>query len=377
MKIGVLTYHRSYNYGAVLQAFALKTYIESRGHEVEFIDYWPHYRSGMYDLFNFNPFKKKLNLKNISHGCYEFLKGIFYFFPKHVRYNKFQKFIKENLGVDYERRSFKEGEEIPDIYDAYIFGSDQIWRYGEFELASGFDPVYWGEFPKNAKGQKFAYAASMGVMELNNAKIDFISDKIKYFNEISVREEQLKEIIEPFYNKPVFRVLDPVFLLDKETWEEYASKNLKTPERYLLLYNIGNSKSIYDYSKNIASSINIKLIEISGSINFKRFFLKSSRQTIGPKEFIELIKNAELVVSSSFHGVAFSLIFKKQFYALQMGNNAERVKSLLRILGVEDRYITFDTGLDLNKQINYEKVNLLLEIEKKNSMQYLFNNLKD
>jgi len=377
MKVGILTYHRSYNYGAALQAYALKTYIESYGHEVEFVDYWPNYRRGMYDLFNFNHFKKDVTLKNILYGCFDLVKDVIYFFPKLIRYKKFQKFIETNLSVISSRESFREGAQIPDIYDIYIFGSDQIWRYGEFALASGFDPVYWGEFPINAKGKKVAYAASMGVMELDDNKIEFIIEKINNFNAISVREQQLKEIIDPLFNKPVYQVLDPVFLLEKEIWVENASKDFKTPEKYVLLYNIKHKKKLYNYSKNIASSMNNKLIEISGSINFKRYFLKSSKQTIGPKEFIKLIENAELVISSSFHGVAFSLVFNKQFYALEMGNNAERVKSLLRTLGIEDRYITYDKRSDLKEQINYEHVNTILKKEKEDSKKYLSNSLLD
>lgn len=364
MKIGVLTYHRSHNYGAVLQAYALKTFLLNQGNQVEFIEYWPDYRKGMYDLVDFSFLKEDIAfIRKIK----RLLLIILVFPEKLIRYNRFQKFIKYKLQSN-NKVKFKTGDEIPGNYDFIIYGSDQIWRYNDFKTFKGFDSVYWGEYPKNTK--KIAYAASMGVMEINEQQKEFIKDHIKNFDLISTREQQLADIIQPFTKKKVEYTLDPVFLLNSNDWLMLSTNNYNPKGKYLLFYNLNYSKDAVSIVKNIAKNLNYRIIEIRGGVKpFNNPF--RCKQTVGPESFISLFSNASFVVATSFHGVAFSIIFKKQFFALGMKNNAIRVTSLLEKLNIPERYLKSPVDINSIKEIDYKNVSLLLEREKKKSINFI------
>jgi hypothetical protein len=366
MKIGVLTYHRAHNYGAVLQAFALKAFLTKQGSHVEFIDYWPDYRKGMYDLVDFSFLKENIGfLRKVKR-----LLWIILVLPeKLIRFNRFQKFIKYKLQTN-NKVKFKTGEEIPCNYDFIIYGSDQIWRYNEFKTFKGFDSVYWGEYPKNTTAKKIAYAASMGVMEIDEQQKKFIKKHIENFDLISTREQQLAKIIQPFTKKKVEHILDPVFLLNSNDWLTLLANNYNSRGKYILFYNLNYSKDAVSLVNNIAKELKYRIIEIKGGVApFNNPF--RYKQTVGPEMFISLFSNASFVVATSFHGVAFSIIFRKQFFALGMKNNAERVTSLLEKLNIPERYLKNPTDINSIKEIDYINVSLLLDREKKKSINFI------
>lgn len=372
MKIGILTYHRAHNYGAVLQAFALKSSLVLQGHNVEFIDYWPDYRKGMYDFVDFSFFYEHMK----THQKFrELIKELIIFPKKVVRYTRFQKFIKQKLNVS-KSSLVRDGSLIKDEYDVIIFGSDQIWRNNNFKAFKGFDSVYWGEFPKNYHVKKVAYAASMGVMHINTAQDKFIEDHLKNFNAISVRESKLFFLIQSLTNKKIEKVLDPVFLLDSKEWlnllsENHSAKKDSKKEDYVLFYHLNNSPGAKVLTKRLSKLYKCKIIEIRGSA---RPFSFNFYETIGPEKYIWLMANAKVIVSTSFHGVAFSIIFRKQFYALGMRNNSERVTSLLKSLDISDRYIDdLKTLKNINIPIDYEKVDEKLSCLIKTSKNFLSN----
>ncbi len=367
MKIGILTYHRSHNYGAVLQAFALKSYIKGLGHQVEFVDYWPKYRKGMYDLIDFSLLKEKIGIRRKVKLLYEIL-----LIPqKLIRYNRFQKFIKHSLQIS-GKPEITIGCEIKDEYDIIVFGSDQIWRNNKYIRFKGFDPVYWGNFPENTSAKKIAYAASMGELDHKGCE-DFIIRHLSNFDFISVRENNLKELIAKFTSKEVKQVLDPVFLLNRNSWEAILPKKRESKEKYLLFYHLIPSSGAKKLVKKIADAKKLKIIEISGTV---KFFVNpaKTRQYIGPIEYLQLFQEASFVVSTSFHGVAFSIIFKKQFYALGMKNNAERAMSLLNNLNIKERYLNDSillTDIVSPTEINYDIVDKNIERMKGESCGYL------
>lgn len=350
MKIGILTYHRAHNYGAVLQAYALKSYLVVQGHTVEFIDYWPDYRKGMYDLTDFSILDEKIK---ISQKIRMLIKQVLVFPAKAVRYARFQKFIEHQLNVS-NSSIVRNGSYIKDKYDLIIFGSDQIWRNNNFKTFKGFDPVYWGQFPEDSNVKKIAYAASMGIIDTNLEQEKFIKEHAENFHSITVRENKLGKLIQSITNKKIEQVLDPVFLLDSKEWLQLLPKSNSHKKDYVLFYHLNNSPEAEILTKKMAKEYNCKVIEIRGTV--KPFSL-NSYETIGPEEYISLIANAKAIVSTSFHGVAFSIIFRKQFYALGMKNNSERVTSLLKSLDIPHRYITnIDTLENINDPINYEKL---------------------
>jgi len=367
MKIGILTYHRAHNFGAVLQAYALRTFLKSKGNEVEFIDYWPKYRNGMYDLFSLD-FKNKSvkeNIKQTARMCFSY-------FKKRDRYNRFESFITDYLEVS-NKNMITEGSQIEDKYDYIVFGSDQIWRYNEFLLHKGFDEVYWGIYPKKSASKKITYAASMGKMAADKIDKNILINYLDNFEAISIRELKLKNYIDDIYKKDTFHVLDPVFLIEKKQWEELAD-NSALGDNYLLLYNLNASRDATILAEKFADEKKLKIKELTGSV---RPFLDEERykQRYGPLEFLGAIRNAEFVVATSFHGVAFSILFEKQFVALGMKDNAERVKGLLFALGIEDHYIDDIKSFSM-KRIDYKNVNLKLKDLKQYSKGFINDNLR-
>jgi hypothetical protein len=360
MKIGILTYHRSHNFGALLQAYALKTYVSSLGHDVEFIDYWPKYHEDMYALWSWNNFMH-ISIKNK-------VKMLLRFFLTFPRKQKRRKLFFDFIDKYISSKNRKNNE----FYDLVIYGSDQIWRYQQHPSYKGYNEVYFGSDIIKAK-RRIAFSASMGNINQDKETVMFLERVLKNFDALSVREINLQDVIQPLTSLNVYHTLDPVFLLNKEQWN-----NLCTPRQiagnYILLYN-------FQSDNIIASNIAKKLSKLKGlpviilRRDVKLVARNNTKDIVGPGEFISLIKHADMVVSSSFHGLAFSIIFEKEFYVTQ-NRNMERVKSLLKIIGLENRFITDISRLEYINPINYTYINERLNISKKISVNYLKSELE-
>ena len=228
MRIGILTYHRTLNYGAFLQAYSLKKYIESLGHEVEIIDYWPEWHSSLYKVL-----KIKRNA-SLIYKIKSFFGGItvapFYI----IRIKKFEKDIISDLGLS-KKVLFRTNDSLCNLkYDLIIYGSDQIWRYNDFNDHKGFDAVYFGDYISSST-KKVAYAASMGVISDFDKK-EWLITRFNNFDKISVRENELSYFVSEITGKNIPVVIDPVFLNSKEYWYSYlgSSKCFIPKEKYVL-----------------------------------------------------------------------------------------------------------------------------------------------
>ena len=219
-----------------------------------------------------------------------------------------------------------------------MYGSDQIWRYSIFPRYEGFDPVLFGEFvPKNVK--KITYAASMGIIG-DFGEIDFLKSALKNFSAISVRESSLLDFLKKELYIDSILVADPVFLNSKNFWNSYGTSKIRLPKKkYIIFYNLFRNHSFYLRLSKFAKKNNLELIEITSDIFPETLLSGNSKQCISPKDFLFVLKNAYCVFSSSFHGVAFSILFNKNFYALDTGERFGRVKSLLGKLSLENRII--------------------------------------
>ena len=369
MKIGILTYHRAHNYGALLQAYALKTYIMKFGHDVEIIDYWPDYHANDYELIPYFKSRSLLSkIKSILFLCFGYFRIV-------KRANGYKRFIREQFNLSDTPLYTTENELNKAVFDVAIYGSDQIWRRSHNPLFNGFSDVYWGAYPENAT-RKFTYAVSMGNVDVNNQDMDYLRKMLTNFNSISVREEGLKNFVEDIVGHQVPLVLDPVFLLEKNEWLTIESTSIRTiHEKYIFFYQLNASKVAVDFVNHLKHHYGYKVIEIRGRVEP---FLFGNRyfQTANPIDFISLIKNAEIVVSTSFHGVAFSVLFEKQFFALGM-NNADRVLSLLNKLDIQKRFVIDTNQVDLNEKIDYEKVNLKIAELKHYSRNFIIDALSE
>lgn len=362
MKIGILTYHRAENYGALLQAYALKTYLESLGHNVSFVDYWPKYHSDYFRLFPLGRFRKK----NIKGKIMMFFRLALWGIPKYIRKSRLQRFMHKRLGVS-RLPLYTNDDCKTEQYDMVVYGSDQIWRKQNLG-GVGFDSWYFGS--DNVQSlRKVVYAGSMGAVSLDSKDEAFVLQQMKNFDALSVRERDLHDF---FSSKGIESqlVCDPVFLLSKNEWLEVASRK-STKKKYILFYNLLNSPNSVSFANQLSKKTGLPVIEINKVLNFSRFISRRYVSCASVEQFLGLISHAEYVVSNSFHGVAFSMLFERNFFAVGMGKKANRVVTLLQISGILDRYIDKDFPIDYDKPILYAVVNERINAIKQLSMCYL------
>lgn len=356
MKIGILTFHCAHNYGAVLQAYALQEKIKETGHEVEIIDYKPDYLTTIY---------KNFDLKNIFSGFItsvirKFVSYTLTYFHKVKRNRKFDEFIYSNFNM----HKVSDGK-IPDFYDLYVLGSDQIWNK---RITKGFDKIYFGNFNTKSGSKIITYAASIGNAKIELEDIDLLNSLIKNIDGISVRESNLVPILKQITNKEIHKVVDPTFLLNPQQWS-IMSKKPKIKKKYVLIYRIQSDNQILRIAKEIASQLKCTLIEIPAGVTLK--YVTNKYIATSPDEFLGWIKHAECIISASFHGTAFSIIFNKPFYAINLNDGSEkRSKDLLESLGLEDRLIHKDSSVTFSN-INFEESKKKLEEMKTKSIEFL------
>ena len=365
MKIGILTFHRAINYGAFLQAFALKHYLESLDHQVEMVDYWPE---GHADVYRLLPHAWK------QRSLFGKFKGLVSLFFRYGRAKKrrdgMRRLVSLYFGLKDTPRYVTPESLRYASYDCIVYGSDQIWWKSTIPNYLGFDPVYWGEYiPASVKPR--AYAPSMGIIDLPREDKEWIKGWLGNFDALSVRESSLYDAIHNLTNKEISVVLDPVFLLSKEVWSKYCYPIKRS--KYILYYNLLPSKEGDTLVKQLKLKWGYEVVEITGSIDIKKIGVRYV-QTADAFDFISLIKNAEFVVTSSFHGTAFSIIFERQFYAVGFGNRVGRVESLLAQLHIRERLVRNISHLP-DEEINYDAVSEALYRSLLLSKKYLENNL--
>lgn len=350
-KIGVLTFHNAINYGAVLQAYALEKYLENQGINAELIGYKnPH-------VFRAPSLKGIWKGKNLVRNIYYTLEFPFWY----KRYKKFQAFL-EGININ-DKCSKEEWEE----YSSIIVGSDQVWNLN----TTNGDFTYYLDSVENVK--KYSYASSFGTGSLDEKYHAQIRKNLKEFDMISVRENSGKKFINTLLpDKEVEVVLDPTFLLDKKQWKEILEKP-RCKERYILIYQLAYSKPLIEYAERLAREKRCKLVTING--NPRQPIHGVNIMDAGPTEWLGLFEGAEMVMTNSFHGTVFSIIFQKDFYTALLTKQAERndrVLTLLTHLGLENRIL--EDGMDLSKMcegIDYSSIEKKLNEMIERSYNYL------
>ena len=362
MKIGVLTYHRAENYGALLQAYAMMTYLRSLGHEVSFVDYWPKYHSEYYEVFSLKAFmRSSLKSKIIKLNRLLLMGRTLY-----RRKRTMQEFMFNQLGLP-KHPQYEDGNLVTEEhYNAVIYGSDQIWRKQDMG-GVGFDDWYFGSDNVRAD-KKIVYAGSMGKIDTDAQDDNYIKKQMSNFDKIAVREGDLQDYLTKNDVSSV-QVADPVFLLSKQDWDK-----LVIPQhhkgKYILFYNLLNTPESILFARHLSHQYGLPIYEITKKTSV--FSSKShliNNASIG--EFLGLLKDAEYVVSNSFHGVAFSIIYEKQFYAVGMGTKANRVVSLLESVGMADRYLHSHQDKMPVLEIDHDKTSQKLKLIVEKSKDYL------
>jgi len=354
MKIGIVTYHRTNNYGAVMQALATRFVLEEMGHEVYYVDYWPDYHKDSYKVFNYRKFIKSNFIGKIK----QLISIIRDYSSKKKRIENFEKFFQTYI-YPYCRR-------IDDTYDVVIYGSDQIWR--KQKALGTYNPFYFGDNNIKTK-QNISYAASMGILPDNDADKEKVKKLVSHLDMISVREEGLRQLLLSLGFENVSLSLDPTLLLSSEQWDKHLPTEGYTGEKYALLYSMGSNAFDMKEVKKFTDSKGLKLIVLRGYATTKE--TETNITSAGPSEFIRLIRNAEYVFSASFHGLAFSIIYGKQFFTSFMRNSG-RAESLLNQLGIKGRLLPPKSPIPQGETpIDYNTVRSKLETYRNETFDFL------
>lgn len=344
--VKVITIHFGTNHGSVLQSYALSNYLKSVGSDTQVIDYVP----ARYKIWNSLVAKKR--------GQYP-LPVLIAYYPfailKSFRVRKmFEDFLKENLSLTKRYDNNEELKKSPPKADVYVTGSDQVWNN---DYNGNSDYSYFLDFaPKESK--RIAYAASFGKENISEQNyINSIKPLLKAFDAISVREADAKILLNEL-EVPSKHVVDPVFLLTKEQWMSFSNPILKA-ESYILVYVMdGLYGELLDYAEKLKEQTGKKIYVVS----FKK--IKDERITkcfhmANPKDFVGLVAGADAVVTNSFHGTAFSVLFQKDFISIGKEKYNSRMISLLKKLGLESHFVPTGDNLSsdiLIKTIKYNDV---------------------
>lgn len=356
-KIGIITFHRSYNYGSALQAYALKEYLIKLGYIVKLIDYIDTDDFEQYRLFRARTYRKSPK---------SFVSDLV-FFPAHLkRKMNFNKFANKYLNLtDKQYNNLSHLAELNNQFDAFICGSDQIWN---LDCTNGINPAFFLRFVKDEK-RKIAYAPSLAHTKFRKDYSQELIPYLKRLDCISVRERESVSYIEHLVGDEVKQVVDPTLLLESKDYEK-LTKNVGCKRKYVFMYMLENNDEMVKFCLEFAQRNNLKIYYLTTRC-FPRIRGKNL-YGVTPNEFLSYIKKASYIITNSFHATVFSIVFKKKFLTFGTKNSSSRIQNLLHILDIEER---MDHNC-IDNDIDYDAVYSELQKFKKYSIQYLCDSLK-
>lgn len=363
-KIGIITFYKNNNYGANIQAFALNRYLRELGHKALEIYYF--YKGHENLTYNYrNMFKNIVKKTPKSKLLKEIIVFLLYHKKNYPYIEAFENFRKEYIP---ETKPCKNADSINSHgFDTVVIGSDQVWNT---DITKGLDKVYFGDGLSAEK--KITYGVSIGEDRFYPQYENEIKKYAESLSAVSVREINSRDYLREFLKRDVCLVLDPVFLFGKEFYEKLSDKSkINIKDRYILIYKMSDFPFVYEMAEYLREKTGFRLVEVSVK--------KAKRKGVGlinnagPADFINLIKNAEYVVTNSFHGTALSMILKKEFY-VSASKRPGRIDTLLQLGGISHRKISDLNEIDLNR-IDYNLVadNMAAMIEK--SKEFLDKNI--
>lgn len=358
MKVGIITFNRATNYGAVLQSFALKNKIISLGHECTVLNYY----NEMVEK-DASPFY----LKNFS--IKEMLITILQIKLRLIKNKKFKIFSEKYLDCSTKLLDKDTIQSQKSTYDAIITGSDQVWNY---EI-TGLDENYFLSFASK-ETRKISYGASFGVSFMPKEYKQKYRQLLSYLDDISVRESSGAGIVQELLGFYPEIVIDPVFLIKANEWLKMA-KEPHISEGYILVYSINRSKC-YQMAEEIQKKTGEMIVGLQTPMS-NRVKCKAIRDE-SPEEFLGWIKNAKYVITDSFHGTAFSIIFEKQFIFCNGGtgiNRLSRQRTLLELVHLTDRVCSPDEYEKIYEEIDYKNVQKYIDVAVAASENFLTDKL--
>ena len=337
MRIGIITFHRAYNCGALLQAWALKTVLERMGHIAEFpiLNHvgesrrwavgwrkWPRTPWGFLDSFF------RCLLYNAASIPGEDL--------LRIRFRRFRKcnLVERACNID----------DLSDLYDVLIVGSDQVWSSAHTGNAAS---LFFGEtLPVDIK--KIAYAVSYGDKMISSERLRRVALAVDNFNHVSARERIVSEQLEDIAKQNIPVTLDPTLLLERHDYQKFVMEKPKSP--YLFMYTLDTDRYFVDTAKRIAARLHIPAIIAPMYQKSRLDAPPGLTYGISPDLLVSYVANADYVVSHSFHGTVLPIVFDKPFLSLRLERENEecpsRVGTLLGLTGNLNRLVTPDIPID-------------------------------
>ena len=367
-KVGIITFHNSYNCGSMLESYAMQKTIQILGCKPEIIDFSSKGQSELYSVL----------VK--MHGIKDIIKNVL-LLPHYFR-------IKNNnkLYESFKKRHFILSEkystsfDIQDLYDVVVAGSDQIWNI----TIPDYDDAYFLNWVDHSK--RVAYAPSFGAKNI----ISFANDVNKYkhflerFDCLSVRERNGQKWIMDICGEKAEIVADPTLLLSEDDYAPLEDLDLPIPKKdYIFFYCPSFDKNICSFVKKISQKYNLDVVTWSTKSYYLRFVSHFGFTLVkeeDPSKYLTYIKNAKLVITTSFHGTIFSTVYHKNFFTIKNGemyDNDDRVITLMDQLGLNNRLISFEFCDDINylEDIDYARCDFLKMNLKEKSINYLQNAL--
>ncbi|HLS95742.1 MAG TPA: polysaccharide pyruvyl transferase family protein [Sphingobacterium sp.] len=364
--VGIMTFHASHNNGSMLQAYAFQKVLRDKFNLAnEIIDFSNRNQQRMYSILYFPRTIKQVARIGLNLLYYQKLKK---------RYNDFEEFSNKYLVLSSDRIKTTEGLLACDNrYDVVVCGSDQIWN----TKAQDADKAYFLPFVKSSK--KVAYAVSFGATNINTiSDVDEYAIFINNFSALSVREYNAKKWLEELTTIPVEITADPTLLLNTEDYLPLCSET-GIKEKYIFWYTITYTKKSIEYILEVSKKLRLPIYIIDAKEwsrrNLAKYGIKLAPKG-GPSSYLSCIKDAELVLTSSFHGTIFSVMFRKNFWYLKKINfdsKDDRASFLLTQLGLMDRFVNLVdvVNLNLSDEPNYAEVNSKIDELRERSMKFI------
>lgn len=376
-------YYNNDNYGGIAQAYALNKYFNDIGYDSELISY-----DKKKSELNLN-IKRKKTIRLIFNSAInraifrpletisKKINGKKYIKLLEERHKKLECFRNEiSHSVVYNNENINM---IKDKYDYYISGSDQIWNPGVVDDNFVFNFL-------DSSYNIFSYAPSVAVEKFSDKYINFMTNSLNKYSNLSLREESSTNLLTKKIDRKIEWVVDPTMLLDKSDWNDISSDRLVN-EKYIFSYILGDSISQRRKVEKFAKKLGLKLVTIPFIKKGNKFEYRMVDNNFGDikmlnisfEDFLSLIKYSEYVVTDSFHAVSFSYIFEKEFFVIDRGNGIStnsRIDSILKILKLENRFIhTKEIPINFDK-IDYDVVNESAKDRILISKKYIENSLK-
>lgn len=377
MKIGILTQPLHNSPGGILQAFALQTILARLGHEAWIVRRdvnrfsWKWWMRRQISCV-LNKLKGKEGTPYLNRMQWnEVNKNTHFFIDKYL--NPKTAILPTNRMLKREIKHKK--------FDAYIVGSDQVWRPSYSPKITNYFLDFLGK-ADNAK--RIAYAASFGVdtWEFSKRQTKKCRDLIRLFHLISVREKSGIALCENYFDVKATQVLDPTLLLSKEDYEELLHReNEKTYCGELLCFILDQTREKEDIIRQCALKTKFTPFYVMPKLSLTNRNLKNLKDCVFPSitYWLKGFVDAKFVVTDSFHGTVFAIIFNKPFVVI--GNESRgisRIQSLLEIFNLQDRFVGLEEDIAQMRlfDIDWEKVNGIRQKMKDESLQYLIKALK-